>query len=248
MFRKASISVAAVALTLVFACGGGAGMYNAEWLKKNPDVNWAQSQGIVLPIDIHMGGSDELRIAMQLALAAGFMVPTEGRWISLQPAIKIPPFSNNLSHEMTYNVRHMADFHKTWDPKQDIHGGTPSKTVALVQQIPNAVSAGLKIAEPWIKEKLGKKDFKAPEPRYLIVAHIDAGEAKTVMGKGFRSADVKAALYDAQAGVYVSYVQFDSRMPWTGKPAADKTALVGNMATMGTQIIAELTAPLTKKK
>lgn len=249
MRKRTWMQVPALALVAVvaLACGGRSGLVNKEWMEKNKDINWAQSQGIVLPIDIHMGGSDVIRVAMQVALAAGIMVPTEGRWISLQPAIAIPPFNSNLSHEMTWNVRHMADFHKSWDPRQDVHGGTPDKIVAMVQQLPNAVSAGLKIAEPWIKEKLNKPNFKAPEPRFLIVAHIDAGEAKTIAGKGFRSADVKAALYDAQSGVYVSYVQFEDRFPWTGNENADKATLVGNMATMGSKILAELTAPLRKK-
>ena len=246
--RFVTVTAAVLLAALLVACGGGGALVNKEWMEKNKDVNWSPSQGLVLPIDIHMGGNDAMRAAMQLSLAAGFMVPTEGRWIALQPAILIPPFSNNLSHEMTYNVRHMADFHKSWDPRQDVHGGKPDKIVALIQQLPNAVSLALKKAEPWIKEKLNKPNFKAPEPRFLIVAHIDAGEAKTLAGKGYRSAAVKAALYDSHAGVYLSYVEFDSRFPWTGKTTVDQATLVGKMFTMGSEILAELTAPMRKKK
>ena len=238
--------VAALLLATVAACSGK-GLVNEDWMAKNKDINWDKAQGLVLPIDIHMGGSDAMRVAMQLALAAGFMVPTKGNWISLQPGILIPPFSNNLSHEMTWNVRHMADFHKTWDPKMDIHGGKPDKIVGFIQQLPNAVTLALQKAEPWIKEKLNQPNFKAPEPRFLVVAHIDTGEAKMVMGKGFRSADVKAALYDARSGVYVSYVQFETRFPWTGKENVDKGILIGKMATMGPEILGQLIAPLMKK-
>ena len=156
---------------------------------------------------MHVGGGD---IEMSAALAAGFAAASENRWVSLQPAIKLPPFNKNITHPVTL------------DP-------TGSSAQTLVKEIPGFIKKA---------EKQVPLDF---EPRFVIVAHIDGGESKTVGGKGIRAMNIRAVLYDIKEGTHVSYINYDSNMPWTGNWTADKGVLIGKMSTVGDELLKKLT-------
>jgi len=202
-----NILISGIFATIV-SCGGGKATVNKDWKAKNKDIDWSKQQGLVLPIDIHVSGADEVSAAV--ALAGGFAGASDKRWVSLQPAIKIPPFSQNITHTIT------AD-----------HNSAAAK--ALLAQIPGFI----KKAEAQVK-----LDF---EPRFVIVTHIDGGDTKTFRGKGMRSMDVKAVLYDIKEGAFVSAVRFESKMPWTGTWTADKGIVMGKLAALPSDILKKLT-------
>ncbi|MDH5655956.1 MAG: hypothetical protein OEZ34_08610 [Spirochaetia bacterium] len=91
-----SILLSGMFFTIV-SCGGGANV-NKEWKAKNKDVDFSTAKGLVMPVDMHVGGGD---LEMSAALAGGFAGASDGRWISLQPAIKLPPFNQNITHPVT---------------------------------------------------------------------------------------------------------------------------------------------------
>lgn len=250
MLNKLMVSL----MVIVFAasCGGATQLVNEAWMETNAKgLSWDKQQGIILPIDIHGFNDGAKGVLLAGALMGGFAAATLDennipRWISLQPAIAIPPFSQNLSHEMSWNVFHMADFHKTWDPTKDIHGSSPQLVVSLVQQLPNAITLGLKMAEEALQTSLDKPDFKIGfEPRFLAGAHIDSAGTTTVMGKGINTADIKAFMYDAKVGEYISYSNWETAMPYTGDPIADKGVLVAKFSTLGGEILGMIIGPLT---
>jgi len=200
-----NIFIISVFLTCA-SCGGGATI-NKEWKAKNKDINWDNEKGLVMPVDTHVGGGD---LELSVALAGGFATASENRWISLQPAIKIPPFDTNITHPVTL------------DPN-----GATAKT--FLAALPGFIAKA---------QSQVKFDF---EPRFIIVAHIDGGETKTIAGKGMRAMNIRAALYDIKQGAYVSSVNYESQMPWTGNWTADKGILIGKMSTVGKELLKKLT-------
>jgi len=242
-------AVLAFLAMLSYSCGGSAVYNNPNFKEK---IDWSKQQGIVLPIDVHGFGDGAIAVANQTALFLGILGATLDpatkipRWVSLQPVILVPPFSQNLSHEMAWNVFHMVDFHKEWDPRKDIHG-SPAPIVKLVQALPPAVSAGLAKAEQLIQTQFKKKDFKiAFKPRFLLGAHIDSDGIKEFAGKGINTARVRAFLYDSTTGEYLSYAEWTTAIPWTGTEA-DKATVVAKMATLGAEILANAIAPIMKQ-
>lgn len=231
---------------LTYSCGGA--QYSNPKFKET--IDWTKQQGIVLPIDVHGFGDGAIAVANQGALMLGILGATLDpatkipRWISLQPVILVPPFSQNLSHEMCWNVYHMVDFHKEWDPKKDVHGSNPEPIVKLVMALPPAVSAGLAKAEQFIQTQFKKKDFKiAFKPRFLLGAHIDSDGIKEIMGKGINTARVRAFLYDSNTGEYLTYAEWTTGIPWTNTDA-DKAVVIAKMATLGGEILANAIAPI----
>ena len=245
MVKRLHLSAVAL-LTVILvtvSCGGPTILVNKVWVEKNPGIIWKQQQGLVLPVDIHLGGSLAMRVALAASLAGGFAVSSKGRWISMQPAIAIPPFDGNITHSITWWLPHSIKYHNGgWDPAKDAGDATGKKIIEIFNAIPGFVKKGIEL----VQKATGKKiEF---EPRFLIVAHIDGGKTMTFGGKGVRSMDIKAVMYDTKDKTYIAYTRFESRMPWTGKWAADKAILIGKMATVGGDCLANLTKKLTKKK
>ncbi len=242
-------AVLAMVAVFAFSCGGTIKLANPNFKEK---VDWKKQQGIVLPIDIHGFGDGAQAVANSAALMLAILGSTLDenkipRWISLQPVILLPPFNANLSHEMCWNVYHMADFHKEWDPTKDVHGGSEQPVVKLVRALPPAVSAGIGAAEKLIAEKFNKKGFKiAFKPRFLLGAHIDSDGVKTIAGKGMNTARVRAFLYDSNVNQYLSYAEWTTALPWTGTDA-DKGVVVAKMATLGPEILAMAIVPVAEQ-
>ena len=227
------------------------GLVNPDFTEK---LDWSKQQGFVLPIDIHGFNDGAKGVLLATALVGGLAAATLDkdkipRWISLQAAIVAPPFSSNLSHSMTWNVRHMVDFHKTWDPNKDLHGSSLSTTAQLVKRLIPAVNKAMGKAEKMVREKFKKPDFKITfKPRFLVCAHIDSAGIRTIAGKGINSAQVRACMYDGKTNQYISYVEYKENMPYTGKWLADKGILIAKFTTVGDGIIKKLTADLPQAK
>ncbi len=249
--KLGSVAIAAI-LVFLLSCGT-IQLANKAWKDKyGKTINWTKQQGIVLPIDVHgFGATEATTVLLNGTLMMGFMGATLDenkipRWVSIQPALLAPPFNQNLSHEMAWNVFHMADFHTEWDPRKDIHGGAEQPIVKLVLQIPNAVKLATALAEKLIQEKFSKPDFKINfAPRFLAGAHVDSDGVKTFMGKGANTARVRAFLYDAEAMEYISYTEWSSKIPWTGEWKVDEAIVIGKFATLGGEILGMIIGPLT---